>query len=114
MYDFTYSKYNYFTDEKNKVIAVATYAGKPVRGVAKCDPQDSFDLDTGKELAAARCNMKVAKKRQANALSQMKAAEKAYENAKKHYDNMIQYYDDACKALQKANSDIAVITNHLQ
>ncbi len=113
MYDFTYSKYNYFTDEKNKVIAVATYAGKPVRGVAKCDPQDSFDIETGKKLAAARCNEKVAKKRQANAFKQMKAAEKAYEDAKKHYDNMVNYYNDACEAFAEATLSLADIKNRL-
>jgi len=37
--------------------------GKPVRGVAKCAPNDEFDINKGKELAAARCNLKVAQKR---------------------------------------------------
>lgn len=57
------SKYNFYTDGKTKVVAVSTYAGKAVRGVAKCDINDTFSLEKGKELAAARCNEKIAKKR---------------------------------------------------
>jgi hypothetical protein len=113
MYSFTYDKYNYFTDGENKVVAVATYAGKPVRGVAKCDPQDNFDLATGKELAAARCNAKIAKKRQANAFNQMSAAKAHLANAEKHYNDMLSYYKDACEALDSATISVADIESRL-
>lgn len=113
MYSFTYDKYNYFTDGENKVVAVATYAGKPVRGVAKCDPKDTFDLGIGKELAAARCNAKVAKKRLANAQKHMESARVAYESAKKHYHDMVNYYEDACDAFDSANSSIVEIENRV-
>ncbi len=113
MYSFTYDKYNYFTDGENKVVAVATYAGKPVRGVAKCDPNDNFDLATGKELAAARCNAKIAKKRQANAFKQMSVAKAQLEQAQKQYHNMVNYYEDACEALDAATVSVADIENRL-
>ena len=61
------TKYSFYTDGKTKVVAVSTYAGKVVRGVAKCDVNDTFSLEKGKELAAARCNEKIAKKRFARA-----------------------------------------------
>lgn len=57
----------YKDPETKKVIAVSTFAGKTVRGVAKCHPNDSFDEEFGKKLAVARCNLKVAQKRQARA-----------------------------------------------
>jgi hypothetical protein len=47
----------------NKIIAVSTYAGKTVRGYAKCAPEDKDNEWYGKVLAAARCNAKIAKKR---------------------------------------------------
>ena len=56
-------KYRYYTNGKNIVVAVASYAGRTIRGVAKCSDQDEFNLETGKKLAAARCAMKIAKKR---------------------------------------------------
>lgn len=56
-------KYRYYTNGKNVVVAVASYAGRTVRGVAKCSDQDEFDLETGKKLAAARCAVKIARER---------------------------------------------------
>ena len=57
-----FTNYRYFI-AGNKVIAVSTYAGKTVRGIAICSPEDKFDIEFGKKLAAARCNEKVAEKR---------------------------------------------------
>lgn len=56
-------KYRYYTNNKNLVVAVASYMGRSFRGVAKCSDQDEFNLKTGKKLAAARCAMKIAKER---------------------------------------------------
>ena len=56
-------KYRYYTNGKNVVVAVASYAGRTIRGVAKCSEQDEFNLETGKELAAARCAVKIARER---------------------------------------------------
>ena len=56
-------KYRFYTNGKNLVVAVTSFQGQNVRGVAKCNEQDEFDLETGKKLAAARCAMKIAKKR---------------------------------------------------
>ena len=55
--------YKYYSDSVRKVIAVSTFAGKPVRGVAVCAEDDEFDLEFGKKLAKARCDVVVAKKR---------------------------------------------------
>lgn len=47
----------------NEVIAVSTFAKKPVKGVAKCSPNDNYDHRKGESLAIARCDVKVAEKR---------------------------------------------------
>ena len=64
---YSLDKYKYFTyydkNGKKTVSAVSTYAGKTVKGYAKCDPRDTYDFEAGKRLAAARCNQKVAQKR---------------------------------------------------
>lgn len=56
-------KYRFYTNGKNLVVAATSFQGQTVRGTAKCNEQDEFDLETGKKLAAARCAMKIAKKR---------------------------------------------------
>lgn len=68
---YSLDKYRYFIKtHKNgvqEVIAESTYAGRRVKGHAKCNPNDTFSLENGKKLAAARCNMKIAEKRLKNA-----------------------------------------------
>lgn len=61
----------------NKVIALSHDAGKVVRGVAKCSPNDEFNVEFGKKLAAARCNLKVAQRREARAVKKFNACREA-------------------------------------
>jgi hypothetical protein len=70
---FSMDRYQFEVSE-NKVVATSMHAGKTVSGVAKCDPEDEFSLESGKRLAAARCNEKVYNKR-------MKQARKKLEDA---------------------------------
>ena len=64
---FPIEKYNFIQhkteDGRERIIALSTYCGRPVRGVAICSADDNFDLEAGKRLAAARCELKVANKR---------------------------------------------------
>lgn len=102
---FPISKYKFYK-AKDKVFAVSTFAGKTVKGVAKCDPRDTFDEDYGKELAAARCAEKIAKKRLARAKKKMVDARKAWEKASAYYDDMFNYEADAEMRLEEAKSYI--------
>lgn len=63
MSKFNSERYKYATTPDGKVIAISSFAGKVVKGVAKCDPNDEFNLESGKKLAAARCNEKVCRRR---------------------------------------------------
>lgn len=87
-------KYRYFSTG-NKIIAVSTYAGKTVRGVAICDPEDTFSLEKGKELAATRCALKIASKRFGRAARKLSEAEESVCQAQDFADKMLNYYDDA-------------------
>lgn len=105
---FDYEKYRFYTNG-NKVIAVSTYAGKTVRGVAKCDPKDTFDLEKGKKIAAARCSVKVAEKRFARAERKNDEAYSAWRAAERHLDKMSDYENDAEVALAYAQDYLAVL-----
>lgn len=97
-------KYIFHTrkDGVNEIAAVSSYGGRYVKAVAKCSPGDNYDEETGKKLAAARCNLKVASKR-------VKSANAAYEQAMRDYDkamarlnDMQQYVIDANRELKEA------------
>lgn len=84
-----------FYQSNNKIIAVSTYGGKTVRGVATCHPNDTFDLEKGKKIAAARCGKKIAEKRMKRAENKfLEAGFKLWE-ADNHYEAMESYLDDA-------------------
>lgn len=92
-------KYRYYTTKTveggHKVIAVSTYAGKTVRGVAICHPQDTFDLEIGKKIAAARCALKIAEKRLDRADRKQGEAYASWRAAERYLDKMSDYANDA-------------------
>ena len=101
-------KYRFYTS-KNKVIAVSTYAGKPVRGVAKCNPEDEFSLEDGKKLAAARCNEKISCKRLRRAMRKLAEAEDEYSAAQRRYEKMKEYLKDAQVSCLDAQNHVSVM-----
>ena len=88
------------------ISAVSTYAGRTVKGYAKCDPKDSFDIEKGKELAAARCNVKIANKRVARASQKYLEAARAASEAAAYFDRMKQYYMDAVDQADEAGEEL--------
>ncbi len=92
---FDVNKYKFYSDGNNKVVAVSTYAGRTVRGVAKCDPRDTFDENVGKSLAAARCSVKVARKRHERAQRQFENALRDLAKASARVDAMRDYVEDS-------------------
>ena len=104
-------RYKYATDGSNTVIAISTYAGKPVKGVAKCDPNDNFSYDYGQRLAKARCDVKISRKRYKNANSKVKAAHEALIAAREYYSKMVEYEMDSFKAMDAAKENLANILN---
>ena len=99
------AKYKFY-DNGNKVIAVSSYAGRPVRGIAKCDPRDFFDKEKGMRLAEARCNLKVAEKRAARSEDQYEAAIVAVRQAERRLDNMKDYFDESHAKLAMAKAHL--------
>lgn len=101
------SRYRTYTDNKGKVIVVSSYAGKNVRGVAKCNPQDNFDVETGKKIAQARCDLKIAEKRVKKAREKYDAAVAVFNKASKEVNKASEYVIhaeqlavEACKSLE--------------
>lgn len=103
--------YKYIVNDK-EVIALSTFAGKTVRGVAKCSPEDTFDVEYGKRLAAARCNLKIAKKKIVRGEARMDRVNKflAIANAEKksaqvYIADAVEKHVDALNLLDKILSE---------
>ncbi len=97
----------YKNPEANVIVAVSTFAGKSVRGVAKCHPNDSFNEEVGTKLALARCNLKVAQKRLARANRKVREAVVAQYDAQSFLMKMKDYQ-------RRAEFDVSVLENELE
>lgn len=84
------------------IVCVSTYAGKPVKGRAKCAPNDVFDMDKGRALAQARCDAAIAEKRKKRAMAKVVEAYNAYTEAAWFLEDMDQYAKDSVMACKEA------------
>lgn len=52
-------KYHFYHTANNRTVVCTTlYKGQIIRGVAKCNQEDEFDLEFGKDYAYLRCRQK--------------------------------------------------------
>ena len=108
MRTFTYS----FSE--NKVYCMTFYAGKTVRGIAKRDPEDEFDLEAGKGLAKARCNYKLRQKQLKNKIKRCEIAEAELMIAQNHARNAVIYKTEAEANLETAKRELEEIEASLR
>ena len=93
-------------DGRVGVIALSTFAGRTVRGKAILDEKDTFDLETGKKLAALRCAEKIGVKRVLRANDCLICADNYVEDAKRFQDKMTHYYEDATLELAAVREEL--------
>lgn len=103
------SKYKFYQTANRDIIAVSSYAGKTVKGVAKLHPYDIFNEEFGKELAVARCAVKVARKRCARAQKKVELAKTEVYTAQDYLKKMEDYEQDAYNELREAISNLTEI-----
>ena len=102
---FTVDMYKYDV-QGNKVVAKSHFAGKEVCGVAKCNPGDEFNLEKGKELAAARCDQKIVEKR-------IKRSKTRKAHIQKSIDDAIKYIAIQVKRMKKEEKLISADSRDL-
>lgn len=112
MMDYPLEKYRYIV-HGNEVIAISRYAGKKVVGKAKCSPDDSFNVEFGKKLAAYRCNLKICEKRlnkarnsRLNAAINVNLAKEKYAEECEFYIDCVDEYNHAVELLKNLEDNI--------
>lgn len=109
----TYNRNNPDGSKSTVVAAITTYCGKVVRATAKCTQGDEFSLEKGKELAAARCDLKVCVKRMNRANKKRHEASLNVEEASRKFDKMNKYYSDATTEAFEASQRLHKIEESL-
>ena len=92
-----------------RIVAVSSFAGKPVKGYADLHPHDEFDVEYGKALAAARCAERIAAKRCKRAYNKVDEAIAQANAAMAHLQKMMQYEADAEAAYNTVSYTLAQI-----
>ena len=96
-------EYKYKIDEeKRTIVAMSTFAGRTVVGVARCAEEDTFDVEAGKKLAAARCSVKIAEKRMKRANECYAWAKESAEYWTAEFEKMSSYKEDSTAAFEAA------------
>ena len=118
MFKFNPDRYRYYIHQSKdhgstQITAVSTYAGKTVKGYAKCDPQDNYNEELGMKLAAARCNLRVANLRKKRAQRKFDEAQARLEAAQKFATDMGYYWAEATSAVKSAQADVEDILSTL-
>ena len=96
------------------VAAVSTYAGRTVKGVAACQSSDAYNLQNGKELSAARCDLKVCIKRRDRAARKVSEAKAQLEAAARHLERMQKYYSDSLDECVASVEHLRTLENNLE
>lgn len=110
----TYEQKNEDGSVSTVVLAITRYAGKFVKGVAKCMSTDPFDLEVGKKLAAARCDFKVCHKRLGRARDKKHEINLEIEKLSTKYTAAHKYYTDALNAAMESVNTLKDIQNSLK
>ena len=107
---FPIEKYNFvehdLADGRKRVIALSTYCGKTVKGTATCDFDDTYDLEAGKKLAAARCEVKVASKRAKFAQERLDYLVHTAERLRVMISEAAQAAGETAAAAEEANNEL--------
>ena len=107
------ARYRFYVNG-NQVICVSSYAKKPVKGVAKCSPEDTFNEEIGKQLAKLRCDAKVAKQRVKRAKEDRNLAAKWLNNSMDYYAKCENYYNNSLEEGLNVNFELTKFINSLK
>ena len=113
-----FDNYKYFVYQKDDgstvVKAESTYCGKRVHGIAKCSPDDEFNLESGMKLAAARCNLKVAERRYKRACTRLTETKRILDFVQNEYNDAKNKLDEFGKMLKDALAEEIIALGELK
>lgn len=107
-------KYHFYYDRANRsVICTTFYKGKSIRAVAKCDPEDSFNLETGKKLAYLRCRHKFLLRKAAVAADAYAKTYVAYVRAENKLQKAVDFVNDTERELSAVIHELCKLEDSL-
>jgi hypothetical protein len=107
-------KYHFYRNTENDTIVCTTiYKGKMVRGIAKCSPEDNFDIELGKKLAYLRCKKKFARKKLKHAHNAYKEAFLVEAKARTNLAKAAEFVNDSDYLLDMVTKELVCLERKL-
>lgn len=104
----------YYNKDEETIICTTLYKGQVVRGIAKCNPEDEFNLELGKKLAYLRCRKKVLRKKLKRAYNAERDAIVAEARAKCYLDCTREFVSDSEMQLDKIIDELVTLESQLK
>ena len=107
--------YNFYQSPSDRsVICTTYYKGQIIKGIAKCDPADTFDLERGKELAYLRCRKKLLKRKVDRAVDVYSQTVEAVCTANKRRQRAIEFFNDASNEYKEITQALEELETELK
>lgn len=103
----------YYSESTRSVICTTYYKGKLIKAAAKCDPADTFDMETGKKLAYLRCRYKFFKKKSAHAAFTYAAAVSEHIKARNRRQKAAEFLSDVTHELRDTTNMLNTLETDL-
>ena len=103
----------YYNAENGTIVCTTTYKGRVIRGIAKCSPEDNFDVAVGKKLAYLRCKAKFMRKKLIRANKVLNEASNELTFAKFNFRKACEFVDDSDAQLRSAKSELSKFESSL-
>lgn len=97
-----------------RVTAISTYRQKQVKAHATCHPRDDYNEETGRQLAMARLDLKIACMRAKHAAKLLDQAQDAIERAIAHKEKVRDYYCSANHEYRKQKRHLQGLEDRLK
>ena len=104
----------YYHAETNTIVCTTLYKGQMVRGIAKCDNEDNFDIDIGKKLAYLRCRQKYMRKKFKRAKIVVEMARSEMHRARKNLNKAGAFLDDSEDQLDSVTNELNELEEKLK
>lgn len=100
-------KYHFYHNaDTGTIVCTTLYKGQMVRGIAKCSPEDNFDIEVGKKLAYLRCKQKFAQKKLKRAHNAYLDAITVESRAKHNLSKAAEFVDDSHCQLELISDEL--------
>lgn len=99
---------------KKMVVVTTKYEGKTIKGVAKCAPEDTFDVEVGTKLAKLRCLSKLYDKIYRNMAQELSNLGSCIDDLQAEYNFRFEKFKAMLTKSDEVEDELAILEHNLK